>query len=204
MIAVAIWILGAAAGSLYSLEYATAPTATLAAGSRWPDETSCTLASHQPTLVMFVHPQCPCSRASLNELAVLMARCQGRVHAQVLFMKPPSTPADWARTDLWNSAAGIPGIIPQQDVEGAEQRRFAARVSGEVFLYRPDGALLFHGGITAGRGHSGDNDGRSAVELLLLNQDCRTVTTAVFGCALESPVSASARPVPGPCTRIDR
>jgi hypothetical protein len=132
----------------------------------------------------------------LNELAVLMTHCQGRVNAQVLFMKPPSLPADWANTDLWDSAANTPGVIPRLDLEGAEQRLFAARVSGEVFLYRPDGVLAFHGGITAGRGHFGDNQGRSALEALLLNRDFQTATTPVFGCELETPDSLSHDPLP--------
>jgi hypothetical protein len=102
-------------------------------------------------------------------------------------MNPQSLPADWAKTDLWETAASIPGVMPRLDLEGAEQQRFAARVSGEVFLYLPDGVLAFHGGITAGRGHSGDNQGRSALEGLLLNHVSQTRATPVFGCELEPP-----------------
>src|SRR5262249_23058238 len=134
----------------------------------WPPETACRLSADRPTLVMFVHPQCPCSRASLDELATLITHCQGRVAAEVVFLVPPSASADWAQTDLWESAARIPGVVLRPDRGGAEQRRFVARVSGEVFLYQSDGRLAFHGGITAGRGHAGDNPGRSALEALLV------------------------------------
>ena len=197
IVVVVIWGLGIAAGSLYSLDYATTPTKTHSVVDHWLVESACTLCAHQPTLVMFVHPRCPCSRASLNELAILMTHCQGRVNVQVLFMKPPSLPADWAKTDLWDSAADIPGVMPRLDLDGAEQRRFAARVSGEVFLYLPDGSLAFHGGITAGRGHYGDNQGRAAIEALLLDRDLQTGSTPVFGCELEPPGSSSNDLTPG-------
>ena len=184
--AVIIWVLGVVVGSLHSFQYETTAGKTAPARNRWPANSLCTLSSQVPTLVMFVHPRCPCSRASLNELALLMTHCQGRVDAQVVFIQPESSPTDWARTDLWDSAAGIPGVTPRVDLGGAEQQRFDARVSGEVFLYLPGGELSFHGGITASRGHAGDNDGRATLESFLLKRELPVTATPVFGCELIS------------------
>ena len=50
---------------------------------------------------MLTHPHCPCSRASIGELARLMAQAQGRVTAYVLFIKPAGSPEDWENSDLW-------------------------------------------------------------------------------------------------------
>jgi hypothetical protein len=72
--------------------------------------------------------------------------------------------------------------VPRVDVGGTEHRRFGARVSGEVYLFQTDGQLVFHGGITAGRGHAGDNLGRSAVESFLREGVLPPETTPVFGC----------------------
>jgi hypothetical protein len=135
---------------------------------------------------MFIHPQCPCSRASLNELATLLARCPGEVETQVMFFQPPNASEDWAHTDLWRSAEQIPGVITRLDPGGVEQERFGARASGEAFLYEPDGKLLFHGGITAGRGHAGDNAGRATLEAILLKQHQTEAETPVFGCELQA------------------
>ncbi|MGD9857979.1 MAG: hypothetical protein AB7U20_23790 [Planctomycetaceae bacterium] len=118
-----------------------------------------------------------------------MTRCRGQVAGQVLFLQPPSAPEEWVQTDLWESALRIPGVEVRIDFAGAEQRRFGARVSGEVCLYQPTGELAFHGGITAGRGHAGDNEGRAALESLLQQQRTTTKTTPVFGCDLESDAS---------------
>ncbi len=182
--AIVVWSLGIAAGSWYSFRYETTATNTAAAQDRWPANELCDLSPHCPTLVMFAHPRCPCTRASLSELSLLMTHCQGRVQAHVIFFQPHSSAADWARTDLWETASGIPGVTARLDSGCTVQEQFQARVSGEVFLYRPTGELAFHGGITASRGHAGDNDGRSALESLLLHQRALVATTPVFGCAL--------------------
>jgi hypothetical protein len=182
--ALVVWSLGVAAGSWYGFRYETTETKTTPALDRWPANGLCALSSRCPTLVMFAHPRCPCTRASLNELALLMTHCRDRVEAHVVFFQPNSTAADWARTDLWDSAAGIPGVTPRLDEGGTAQQRFGARVSGEVFLYLPTGELAFHGGITAGRGHAGDNDGRCSLESFLLRQERSVKATPVFGCAL--------------------
>jgi len=189
VLAFALWGLAVAAGSFYGFWYEITPAETDVALAGWPAGSACVLAADRPTLLMFVHPRCPCSRSSVSELAVLIARCQDRMDAQVLFYKAPASPEDWATTDLWHSAARIPGVVPRVDVAGAERRLFGASVSGEVFLFQPGGELSFHGGITAGRGHAGDNQGRSALESILLNRHSPSTTAPVYGCALESPTS---------------
>lgn len=180
------WGLAIGVGLVFALWYEFTPKPTAVAPAAWPVETQCRLAADRPTLLMFVHPRCPCSRSSISELDVLMARCQGRLDARVLFYQPTSSPDDWARTDLWESAARIPGVDPQIDLGGTEHRRFGARVSGEVYVYQPNGELSFHGGITAGRGHAGDNDGRLAIESLVLHGNAAMRVTPAFGCQLDN------------------
>jgi len=189
-IAVVLWMLGIGAGFASSVVYEITPSKSATDHDRFPFDSQFTLASDRPTLVMFVHPRCPCSRASMNELAVLMTHCQGRVASHVLFFQPASASADWAQTDLWHAATRIPGVTPRVDIEGEAHRRFGARVSGEVFVYLPSGELKFHGGITASRGHAGDNAGRLALESLMWNHQLPSDTIPVFGCDLQSPLTS--------------
>ncbi|MEX1042504.1 MAG: hypothetical protein WDZ51_17865 [Pirellulaceae bacterium] len=205
ILAVVLWGFVVTAGTLYGLWYETTPAVTSGAVTHWPESSSCQLSAEVPTLLMFVHPRCPCSRASLNELALLMTHCQGKVDTQVLFLRPTVEPDNWAQTDLWKSAERIPGVIPQGDFDGAEHRRFGAKASGEVFLFQPDGTLSFHGGITSGRGHEGDNPGRLSVERLLLAGDSAVQGTPVFGCQLECPGSTASElsgREPSPATNL--
>jgi len=112
-----------------------------------------------------------------------MAQVQGRVTAYVLFVKPPGSAENWEKTDLWQSAANIPGVSVVVD-DGAEALRFHAVTSGQTALYDVAGRLLFSGGITGSRGHAGDNAGRSAIVSLLNTGEAEQTETSVFGCDL--------------------
>jgi hypothetical protein len=133
---------------------------------------------------MLAHPHCPCTRASLGELARLMAQAQGRVTAYVLFVKPSDFPDGWEKTDLLTSASAIPGVTVVRDDEGVEAGRFRAATSGQTMLYDAGGKLLFSGGITSARGHEGDNAGRAAIVSLLTTDEAGQGGTPVFGCPL--------------------
>jgi hypothetical protein len=87
---------------------------------------------------------------------------------------------------LWRSAEAIPGVTVRADQDGNEARCFQAKTSGHVALYDVHGKLLFSGGITSSRGHSGDNAGRSAI-MKLLKHEMAVGETPVFGCSLLSP-----------------
>jgi hypothetical protein len=137
---------------------------------------------------MLAHPHCPCTRASIGELALLMAHVQGRLTATVLFLSPSDMPAAWEQTDLWEDAAAIPGVTVMRDADGAEARRFGAVTSGQVIVYDASGRVLFSGGITPSRGHAGDNQGRSAI-VALLDGDPSVRGSRVFGCSLVTPTS---------------
>ena len=150
----------------------------------WPADSRLTRAADRPTLVVLVHPQCSCSRASLGELAELLARTTQRPQTYVVFMKPFGVPQDWEKTTLWRTAAGLPDVTVLRDDNGMEATRFGAITSGQTVLYDTAGALLFSGGITGSRGHGGNNAGRASL-LALLNQEKPAQSwTSVFGCPL--------------------
>src|SRR2546423_2209104 len=159
------------------LTYENSPGKVGQVRSAWPADSAVQLAIDRPTLVMAAHPQCPCTRASVGELAQVMAHVQGKVQAYVLFYSPRKSAADWQNTDLRRTAAQIPGVTVLSDVDGAEAQRLGAETSGHTFLFDPSGHLLFNGGITASRGHEGDNAGESAIVSLIDNRtNARTKT----------------------------
>jgi hypothetical protein len=135
---------------------------------------------------MFVHPKCPCSRASISELAVLLAHSAGNLHAQVIFLKPQGKEDAWTHTDLWYAASELPATVVISDLGGREADIFHAAVSGETAVYDAAGNLRFHGGITGARGHVGDNAGCSAVQSYANAGATPLARTPVFGCPLFS------------------
>jgi hypothetical protein len=179
-----LWLSAIVTSMAFILRYSNSPGHTGATPILWPVDSRIALDVHHPTLVMFAHPHCPCTRASIGELDQLMADCQGQFSAQVWFVKSVGTPEDWTDTDLWHKATAIPGVTVHRDVNGVEARRFQAETSGQTLLYDQDGQLLFHGGITISRDHAGDNPGRSALEALLKHKSLNQAQTPVFGCPL--------------------
>ncbi|HEX8565352.1 MAG TPA: hypothetical protein VF648_06745 [Pyrinomonadaceae bacterium] len=176
-------IVGSGLHYVYSYENKPAPGKTSPPRS-FPVDGGIVLDNRQPNLFFFAHPQCPCTRAGINELARLMTMIQGRVSARVIFFKPADAEQKWAETDSWKNAAAIPGVQVSVDEDGRETKRFNAETSGTTLLYDANGQLRFHGGITASRGHEGDNAGRSAIAEIVTRDLGITVETSAFGCSL--------------------
>jgi len=178
------WLLTVGGGFIVLLNYQESAGGTGFTPMTWPSASALRLARGQDTLIMFAHPKCPCSQASLEELNRALAKTAGKVSVRVLFFKPAQGSNDWTNTTLYRTAASISGVTALEDIDGQEAGRFGANTSGYVVLYKPSGDLLFKGGITAGRGHAGDNAGESALVALILGQDSAIRQTAVYGCSL--------------------
>jgi len=179
-----VWLLAVTAGTVAFWNYGGTPGSTGTAPQQWPAGISIPLDPAHDTLVMFAHPRCACTRASVEELNRVMAECQGKVATHVYFFKPDKLPADWVQTGLRESAAAIPGVIVHDDANGELAERFGGETSGYVVLYNPKGQLLFSGGITGSRGHAGDNAGESALVSLLNGHAANVERTQVYGCSL--------------------
>jgi hypothetical protein len=180
------WAVVVAFGTWRMLSYDLTPAAPASPVRWWPTATQLVRDPGRPTLLMFVHPGCPCSRASLAELSRLLSPRRNEVAVRILMVRPAGLEAGWEKTDLWVIAQRIEGATVLCDPEGVEARRFGARTSGETMLFAPEGRLLFDGGITASRGHEGDNAGRDIIAGLIDNGGNRFRQTPVFGCALSN------------------
>jgi hypothetical protein len=186
-----LWVCLLLVGINWISEYKSAPGERGAAPLEWPAQSTLSRHAGQSTLVMFVHPKCSCSRASLSELDAIMNPERQDASAFVVFLRPAGVENDWERTDTWDKAQRIPHTTRVLDHDGVEAKRFGARTSGHVVLYGPDGRLRFSGGITGSRGHAGDNVGRQTVLALLASIPTPQHDHAVFGCPIDNP-----RPAP--------
>jgi hypothetical protein len=188
LVAVAcVWGLVVVAG-LYALwRYERGAGVGAAPPGTWPADSPLARTADRATLVMLAHPRCPCSRASLEALNGIVARVRDRITAHVLFFKPSEFADTWARTDLWQTAAGLPDVRVRTDEDGREASRFGAATSGQVLLYDTDGGLRFSGGITPSRGHAGDSAGVEAILALVDGRGAPVTASPVFGCSLRDP-----------------
>jgi hypothetical protein len=183
-----VWALGLwgaviAAGCLALVAPANSPGARGRSVPDWPQNCVIPIDGRHPTLLMFLHPLCPCSSASIDELREIAARCGDRARLHAVMLRTDSLERAGACV-VERSLADVPGIQIWQDKGGAVARRFGVLTSGHVLLYDPSGRLTFSGGITPFRGHRGDNLGKSALLAAILNDRCDRAPTPVFGCPL--------------------
>ncbi len=177
-----LWLLGVFAGMAVLLSYDTRPGVNAIPPARWPQASGIERAAGLPTLLVLAHPSCSCTRATIGELARLMAAFDGRVDAHVLFLRPDGAPAGWEQTDVWRSAAAIPGVVVGADVGGAEAETFHTMTSGQTILYDAAGNLRFSGGITPARGEEGENLGLEALATAIMRPRNGVARAPVFGC----------------------
>jgi hypothetical protein len=127
---------------------------------------------------MLNSPQCDPNWNTLRYVFISL------IFTDVIHRKPEGFANGWVQTDLWRTAASIPGVTLVRDDDGREARRFGTATSGQTLLYDGDGALRFSGGITGSRAHAGDNAGRQSLVALLSGEQPDRVATNVFGCPL--------------------
>jgi hypothetical protein len=180
----AFWVLAVVTGFLILAQEEFTPVKASPQVALFPRSSTLQLVSDKPTLVLFAHPHCPCTRATLRELDGLLAQTQNRVSAIVVFTIPDGVPAGWEKGELWNAALTIPGLRIIRDPGGREAKQFEVQGSGHILLFASSGKLLFSGGITASRGHEGDNLGLTAVVSFILDGQASIRQTPVFGCSL--------------------
>jgi hypothetical protein len=145
----------------------------------WPKQSQLHF-QNEYELVMFVHPGCTCSSASLSELSRLLSK-EEKLKAQVVFMKTKKLDSLFVENDLVKKAQLLPRTKLYFDQDGVEAKKFGALTSGHTFLFHHEKGLLFNGGLTAARGHEGKSQGQESIEQILQNKPYRKVAS-VFGC----------------------
>jgi hypothetical protein len=198
-----LWLLavGAAAYSITAYDFSTEQPLPGVEASQWPESTRLTRTPGRSTLLLFLHPKCPCSRATLVELERLAEQLQSsdaqRLEFIVVATVPSSHGEAWLTTGTVAQARRILNAKVLPDIDGAEAQNFGAVTSGMVMLYDPDGACQYAGGITVARGQQGENVGWLALAEALKGGRVAASGIPAFGCRLclpESIASSAIRP----------
>jgi len=179
----ALLLLAAVASSVLMFRLLAFSETNAQAGSapeRWPAETSLQRAggSH-PDLLVFIHPYCECTEATLDELSTLIPS-----NSAVTFLIYRPHDSGWKANSLVQRLSAMGSARVVWDEDGREAKRFGARTSGYTMLYGASGELLFRGGVTGSRGHRGDNYGLDDLQAALRSGVPARKAHAVFGCAL--------------------
>src|SRR5690348_2721028 len=95
-IGVLAWVAGVAWGLQKIESYSSTPGTAATVPAQWPGSALVTPQAGRSTLVMFMHPQCSCTRASLEELKAILDKTGDAVSAWVVVLKPDGMGDDWA------------------------------------------------------------------------------------------------------------
>jgi hypothetical protein len=138
-----------------------------------------------PLLLVFIHPQCSCTWATLEEIDQLQS--SSAVPARLVLVvydsaalrpQPVFQPSAWLHQPYRTLT----------DTNGRIARRFGAATSGDIVLYSASGQLLFQGGITPERAHPGSSPARETLREAMLTghpaPGSPAQHAAVFGCPI--------------------
>ena len=183
-----LWLIVCLIGSYFAMTYEFRGGAMGTTPLSWPSESHLAREPRVNTVVAFLHPRCPCSRATVAQLLRTLAAHPGSSLLVPVFVPAePAAAGPWMESDTVRMIrAALPQAVIVADRGGTEAERFGALTSGTILVYDARGQRIFQGGITDRRGGEGDNPG--------LRQLARTLsgahklgkqdTSPVFGCPI--------------------
>lgn len=181
---VVIWAVAVGIGMVWIMDYTARPGRSAISPFELKDKNLISPQTNSPKLLIFLHPHCPCGRATLAELARLTAR-NDNLDVIVFFYLPSDQPQEWVESHIWHQAQSISNI-KVKIIGDTEIKQFGAITSGQTLLYDTRRKLIFSGGITPGRGHEGGNAGIETIEKYLRSGKTDFTETPVYGCILST------------------
>ncbi|PZM81110.1 MAG: RedB protein [Candidatus Melainabacteria bacterium] len=181
-----IWISLLFVGHLVLYEYELTPSPLANSKRVFPQSSDVQLAHGRQNIVMFLHPSCPCSEASVDEFHELMRAGEKDSVGTVVFYMPPEKEPEWSLAPIVQRVKRIRNVTIEYDTDGSRAETFGVTTSGHVLIYDGRGILQFTGGITGSRGHTGENHYFDLAKQCILARRAKYTTTPVFGCALRA------------------
>ncbi len=150
----------------------------------FPNHSAIPLTHGRQNIILFLHPACPCSEATVDEFHKLMREGEKVSVGKVVFFMPLEKESDWSFLPLVLSAKRIRNVSTYYDTDGSQASLFGATTSGHILIYDGRGVLQFSGGITGSRGHTGDNRNFDVAKNTIIAKNPKFAKTPVFGCSL--------------------
>ena len=134
-------------------------------------------------LVIAVHPQCPCTHATVSELERLLGQ-HGNSMECIAYVFCPGSDFSFAETLLVERIRRMPFTKIEHDIDGTQASKYFLDTSGECILFDESGQPCFRGGLTYSRGHEGYNAGSQSIAMLVSGERTSLIETPVYGCSI--------------------
>lgn len=185
---VVLWLIGTGCGFVWLMdhdfEYGRPSTGKVIDWTALKEATSDPFCTDDTIMVMAIHPRCPCTRASLNELELQLTRAQ--VPVRLYFLTYCDSSGEYKHTTITEKANTMPHSLLLSDPEGQMAKSFGLHQSGALLIGNSRGETQFVGGITTSRSCAGDNPGARAVHSILRGRAPESLRSPVFGCLIAS------------------
>lgn len=195
-----VWLVVVTGATIVQFRYETTPAQVLAAPERWPVLPELKLEPGHAVVLMALHPRCPCSAASIEQLQECVRSMDNRIDLIILESMPAGAKPEWTDSALCRQIKALSRAKLIIDTDGTLASAFGLTTSGQVVAYDSAGELRFNGGLTAARGVEGNNPSsetfRELLAQMLLNDSSvavsgsetgihiRPLLPPVFGCKL--------------------
>ena len=150
-------------------------------------------------MLLFLHPKCPCSRATLHELERLLTsigeQASRTLDLIVVATVPETVDDSWLNTDTVEQAKRLVNARLFIDRGGNEAARFGAATSGLVIFFNVAGSRQYAGGVTVARGHEGASVGGVYLTEILRGESAIAREMPAFGCRLCLPEQGRGREI---------
>lgn len=157
---------------------------------RLPESITSGQTGARTTVIVAIHPRCPCSRATVANLESAWRTAARSCDLVAVVYAPGDRPVGWAETDTVKRIAALDGARRINDPDGSISAALGVWTSGQVLVYDANGKLRFSGGITPSAGHEGDCASLETLRNLVgagtsdhSGKDS-VLHSAVFGCPL--------------------
>lgn len=184
---IGLWIFVILAGVSALARFAYVPGDAANAPKSWPILTRLPAPANRPEILVFLHPKCGCSQATLRNLETMLPEI-GEKAVVKLVLNDLGDPKLLEESRAFSTAKTLKNITLVVDHNGFETNAFEVKTSGQVMLYDESGRLVFAGGLTPFRGHEGVSEGELSIVKWLNQRDMTWKTTSVFGCAMKEKI----------------
>lgn len=135
-------------------------------------------------VLLFYHPKCPCTLATIRNLNRLSSQFSSHVRIVAFAYQPQGEPNSWIESQTTRILRSNELTEVFVDPDGKTSKSFGALTSGHLLVYDRDNLLAFSGGITHLRGHEGDSCASSEFVRCVRGRNTEATRWPVFGCAI--------------------
>jgi len=144
------------------------------------------LADDRQILLLFYHPHCQCTVATVTELINLLAVQPHPLPITAYAFLPSNQSATWIETETTDRLRRLPGAEIHLDRDGQQARSSGVSTSGHLLLITPQGQVVFSGGLTRARGLIGPATPQAHLAALIGQDTAEPSHWPTFGCPLFS------------------